>query len=356
VPDLLLAPYLPLADAVRVGPWELLPFRQVGGSTAVPVGLRDPVSRLLDAYSSPTGARTAFGAVAYPYQGTVGAPFASTDLALLSRALLAGTVAENPVMTIDEEDQSPNAGNAVATSENALLYGHPLHGGDFYATSTGMLVHANHIRTANAGQPFPKITPPVELPTPMFASFDDELSTATYTALSAGSTASRRLHRALDWYRIALSNAEAVTVEVRVGAARSALEALTGGGDSTKGLVRAYGVLVREEGTSLQTYEAVFWARGPVQLTSDEWWLTRLCDLRNRIVHGDEIPDSLWEHEGQHQLNHIHDRLISCLKRVVADHAGDAALRLSRVDRMFRRAYSDAEKQLRGGRLAGSSG
>jgi hypothetical protein len=97
----------------------------------------------------------------------------------------------------------------------------------------------------------------------LFAQFDGELAGATYEALGATDAASRRLHRALDWYRIALSNAQAVTLDVHVGAARSAFELLTDAGDETKRLVRAYDDLTREDGTTSETYQDVFWAKGP---------------------------------------------------------------------------------------------
>lgn len=345
---LLIAPYLPLSERVRVGPWELCPFKAAAASTVVPPALSGPVSRLIEAYSLPTGAGCVLGAVAYPHGSNVGAPFERSDMKLLGHALLAGVLANNPEMARSkEEEEWSNAGHAVATTENALLYGHPLGGGESYVTQTGVLVRATHFRFAPADKPLPKITPPSEVPTPLFRHFDDELSDATYAALNTDEASSRRLSRALDWYRIALSNADAVTLDVRVGAARSALEALTGANEQTKRLVRAYGVLTRDEGTTERAYDTVFWARGPVQLTPDEWWLTRLCELRNRIVHGDEIPDALWEHQEFHQLNHIHDRLISCLKLVVAAQADNQLLRLSGVDRMFRRAHEEAEQYLR---------
>ena len=78
-----------------------------------------------------------------------------------------------------------------------------------------------------------------------------------------------------------------------------------------------------------------------MQLTDDEWWMTRLCALRNAMVRDDEVPDNLLLHDGQHQLNHIHDRLIAALKRVASELADDPLLRLSRSDRVFRRRQDE---------------
>jgi hypothetical protein len=204
---------------------------------------------------------------------------------------------------------------------------HPLLGGDSYAIETGVLTLAvANLRYAPADEPLPKIDAPLELPKPMFGHFDAEVADATHRLLTRGGARARRLSRALDWYAVALSNAEAVTVDVRIGAARTALEVLTGAGDETKRLVRAYGRLLRDDETPEVTYEEACGFRGPVQLTADEWWMARLCELRNAIVHGDEVYVELWRHDGHHQLNQIHDRLIDALKVVVADAVGDALL------------------------------
>jgi hypothetical protein len=107
-------------------------------------------------------------------------------------------------------------------------------------------------------------------------------------------------------------------------------------------LVRSYGSLTRTEETEEATYGDVFWANGPVQLTPDEWWVSRLCELRNAIVHGDDIPDELWEHDGSSQLVQIHDRLIGALRIFVAQATGDPLLALPLADRGLRRAWTEA--------------
>jgi hypothetical protein len=347
VPDVLLAPYLPLSHQALVGPWQLVPFKAIDESDVVPDEYRRPVLRLIDAYRLPSGGGSVLGVVAYPHGAQVGAPFELSTMRTLGHALLAGAVASNPPMAVSEEEQDPNAGWAVATAENALLYGHPLVEDDSYAVEAGVLVRATWVRHAPGDQPLPKVEPPVELSRPLFCSFDEELAHAAHATLSTQDAAARRLRRALDWYRIALSNAEAVSLDVRVGAARSAMEVLTGAGDETKRLIRAYGRLVREDDTREQTYHDVFWAKGSVRLTPDEWWMTGLCALRNAIVHGDEVPAELWQHDSQSQLNHIHDRLIAALRIHVGIAAGDPLLRLPQRDRVFPRIHKELVERMR---------
>jgi len=345
--DILIAPYLPVGQPARVGPWKLVPFSHLAGSDLVPDELRQRVIRLVEAYRLPPGGRQALGVLAVPEGERVGAPFDRSLMPRLGHTLLASVIAGNPTTGSKENGAgSLNAGWGAATVENALLYGHPLIDSGSYAVEVGVLVRVNSIRHASADEPLPKIEPPVELPRPLFARFDAELTEATYAALGTADAPARRLHRALDWYRIALSNAQAVTLNVRVGAARSALELLTDAGDETKRLVRAYGNLMREDGTTSETYEHVFWAKGPVQLTAEEWWMTRLCELRNAIVHGQHVPAELWKHQGHHQLDHIHDRLIAALRTSVAKLVGDLSLRLAMSDRVLARAAQQAADML----------
>jgi hypothetical protein len=345
--DILLAPYLPVGQPTRVGPWELIPFSRLAGSDLLPDELTRRVVRLVEAYQPQAVGGKAMGVVIVPAGERIGAAFERSVMPRLGHALLAGVIAGNPPMAGEtDEEENPNAGWGVATVENSLLYGHPVVDSDSYAVEVGVLVRINAIRHAPDDEPLPKVEPPVELPKPLFAQFDDELAGATYTALSAADAPARRLHRALDWYRIALSNAQAVTLDVRVGAARSAFELLTDAGDETKRLVRAYGNLVREDTTMSRTYEGVFWAKGPVQLTADEWWMTRLCELRNAIVHGHEIPVELWEHQDHHQLDHIHDRLIVALRTSVARLVDDPSLKLAMSDRAWARIGQQAADML----------
>jgi hypothetical protein len=335
VAELLVAPYLVSPGDVTVGPWQLLPFGSISDSDQVPDDLRRPVQRLVEAYQ--IDGDIDLGAIAYPATAHVGAEFDHSAIRPLARALLAGSIADNPPMCVAEDDAPANAGHMMATAENALVWGHPLQEGDSYAIETGTLAKTLDLRYAPGNEPLPKIAQPDALPKPMLGHFDAELTDATHRLLSRGDTLARRLTRALDWYAVALSNAEAVTPDVRVGAARSALEVLTGSGSESKKLVRAYGKLLRDDETPQVTYEDVFWADGPVQLTADEWWLTRLSELRNASVHGDEIDDEMWRHDNHHQVNHIHDRLIDAIKVVVADGTDDELLRLRLGDRVFPR-------------------
>jgi hypothetical protein len=338
VSDLLLTPYLPLSKEMIIREWRLIPFNALGEAQIVPRALARAVERLVAAYGRDEG----MGAVVHQDGKQVGEEFAMRDFIRLRGALLAGTVGGNPEMA-KTEDGGLGAWS-LTTSENALLVGHPIGDGSGYALQIGVLSRVLSGRGALDDEPLPPIEPPIELPMPLISSFDVELAVAVYDELGAGDERARRLERALGWYHVVLSNAEAVSVDVRVGAARSALESLLGSGEETKRTVRAFGRLVRRPDSTEQTYTDVFWANGPVQLTEDEWWLTRLSMLRNAIVHGDEVTDDLWRYEGSHQLNLIHDKLVAALRAFAAEGGDDDLLALSPAERATERRHAEAVK------------
>lgn len=351
MPDVLLAPYLPVHETTQLGPWRLVPFKALSEDDVLSADLFEPVSRLVDAYKIPSGGGQVVGVVVHPDDGKIGSRFEHAAMEPLKRALLAGAIANNPFMAISDEEQDPNAGHGVATAENAQVWGHPVDGANSYAIEVGVLTRTLSFNSAPPDESLPPIAPPRELPSNLFASFDLEVAEATLALLAAGTPESRRLHRALDWYFIVFSNAEAVTNDVRVGAIRSAMEVLTRAGDGSRKIVRSVGRLLGPPGAPMQTYYSPIWKRRgemvPVQLTDVEWWAARLCELRNVIVHADDVPDELWKHGDHHQLNHGHDKLIECLLAFLSAETGDGLLRVRGISRVFDRATEDLARRLR---------
>jgi hypothetical protein len=178
--------------------------------------------------------------------GVVGSAFERSEMEPLKAALLAGTISGNQRTAVGEDEQPANGGWITATSENALLYGHPIDAaGNSYALSTGNWARVMSLHHADDDAPLPKIPAPLELPKPTLgARFDDETADAVMQVLARGDQNSRRLQRALDWYRVMYANADSTADEVRVGAARSALEVLTRASDQTKKVLRAVGRLL----------------------------------------------------------------------------------------------------------------
>jgi hypothetical protein len=88
----------------------------------------------------------------------------------------------------------------VATAENSALWGHPLGDGQSYVIASGVLVQGIGLHHAPLDEALPKISPPVELPKPLFGRFDEEVADAAHGLLSADDNRGRRFTGALDWY------------------------------------------------------------------------------------------------------------------------------------------------------------
>jgi hypothetical protein len=122
VADLLLAPYLPISRVVTIASWDVIPVGKLGDAEVVPDEIGVAVERLLAAYEIPRGGGATVGAVIVPRGGHVGSPFERSAMPRLQHALFAGVVANNQRMVALDEEENPNAGFSVATSENALLH------------------------------------------------------------------------------------------------------------------------------------------------------------------------------------------------------------------------------------------
>lgn len=338
----LVAPYLPLSERTDVAGWSLVPFAQLSDGDCVDQGSSETAQLLVEVYQQPPSA--SLGVLIAPPQGAIGTDFDRNEIPRLRRALFSGVINANPPMTAED---TSNSGHRSAAAESALVYGHPLSDGRTYAISEGALVSSDRLFHAGPGESLPGISFPSEMAAPIHDCFDADLANETLAILQTEGALGRRVSRFLDWFLIATSNATSITADVRVEAARSGLEVLTGSGDKTKNLVRAYGRL-HGDSDSTRTYPAseVFWSKGQVELAASEWWMTRICELRNRIVHGDEVPNDLWFHDDQHQVSQIHDHLVASIRRLIAKETGDQTFEADPRRRSFHRAYRRAEESL----------
>lgn len=344
--DVLIAPYLILPEDLDIGDWS---YARIGGlesSDALPDHLKGAVMALVEAYRVDSAGGT-IGAIVYPRGREIGSPFERSKMGRLRKAQLVGAISNNPRMALSDEDQQANAGHMAMTTENAVLYGHPLDGTRSYVIETGSLVRGLSLRSAEEGKALPKVEPPTDLHTPLMASFDVDAAQATFEILGQENVVSRRLDRALDWYELCFSNSVAVSQDARIVALRCAFEVLLGVGDETRKVVRATEELLLTDATKKLTYDAG-WAKGPVPGTIDGLWMSKFSELRNGIAHGDEVPPELWQFEGHDQVSLGHDRLLDAVKSFIANAVADQLLRLPLGERGLARAYQQMVDTLEG--------
>jgi hypothetical protein len=340
VPDLWLAPYLPINLEEMCGPWRLVPFHEFARRHATSQPLYNQTRRLLTAYRLPKAVSTHFGAVVVPCQGRVGDDVLRDEFRALARALTAAVLDANPSLLLDEDE--PNIGHGMVASENALLFGHPLDGGLSYAFSTGAVVRRLDARHAPPGTRLPGVAPPPELPTPLFYVLDVEYLAALYELLRPESIIARRLDRSIEWLGLVWSNVAAITHDARLLSLRVALEVLLGGGERRMGVQAQRKALSQllDDAEAPQTRRTWKGQPNPTPLTALQWWYLCFNDLRNAIAHGDEISDADRTFEdGKLHYWHANDVLRRAIKRTVISHGGDPDLELSMPDRHLRRRY-----------------
>lgn len=347
VPDLWIAPYLPLAASMDVGPWQFIAFEDFAQRHTRSRPVFNECRRLLTAYRLPRNLST-FGAVILPAEGRVGDEVPREKLGPLRLALTAALVDQNPSPLEEDDDSDPNAGLSMATPENAQLYAQPLTGSNQYVVSLGEMVGRLEMRSAPKGRPLPPVEPPVGLPTPTFrGSLDDEYVAALYATLSAGDRTANQLNRCIRWVGVAWSNEHVVNPDTRILAFRAAFDVLLGGGSQTRALGKALAELL---GDTTALTEHSWTERGRAHskpLNDTEWWFQSMALLRNAIAHGNDISNDEWLFDGQHHVWRADDKLRRAIKQTViaAGHSPD--LVLAPGERALKRAYAELAQEWR---------
>jgi hypothetical protein len=315
-------PYLPLREAVTVGGWRLVPAHRPEDDAFVDDDTRIKAQGLLGLYGAGAGARIA-GAFAAPPGRRIGDDAPVDQLATLRRALVVGLLEGNPTppaLAADEAAVDPNGGWKSATSDNAVIWVHPIDEGGYTAVGYGAMV-----TTISGGhnvlhEDSVSIARPPELPTPfMYGFLDSVYCDALFAVLGAGTDESRRLGRAIDWLDLAWRNTPSITPEVRVVLLRTGFEVLFGD-DKTYVVRDELGALLDDVGVTRQKRT---WTTRAGKLQTEElsdlcWWFMQFAFLRNAIMHGDEVTATMFEHEGRPHIWLAESRLRQALRSLVA--------------------------------------
>jgi hypothetical protein len=292
-----------------------------------------------------------FGAVIVGRDGRVGDELPRDAMAPLRRALCAALVDLNPSFLEQDDQTHPNAGNAVASADNAQVYGHPLTGEHSYVLVEGAMVRRMNLVYAPPGRPFRPIPRPPGLPTPLLGrGLDTEYAAALYTALRQGDTAARRLDRCIQWQVVAWTNTELVAEDVRILAFRAAFDVLLGGGSQTRQHGRALATLLADASRQRPRDWMEHGQRKEMALNDTEWWFQSLALLRNAIAHGDIITDQDWLFDdGKRHLWHADHRLRQAIKKTVVAVSGNEELELDAFTRHIRRETARVLREHDGG-------
>jgi hypothetical protein len=254
----------------------------------------------------------------------------------LRRAIVVGLLEGNPTppaLAEDDEAVHPNGGWKSATSDNAALWGHPIDASGYTAVEYGAMV-----TTLSGGhnvlhEDSVTIRPPAELATPfMYGYFDGFYSDAVFAVLASGEDSSRRLGRAIDWLDLAWRNSPS-TPELRVVLLRTGFEVMFGSDNTYVVRDALYALLDSPDVASQErTWTTLGGKEQTAELSDLGWWFMQFAFLRNAIMHGDEVPDTRFEHNGRPHVWLGEYRLRAAIKARVAE-AGFPTVLLDRRER-----------------------
>jgi hypothetical protein len=167
----------------------------------------------------------------------------------------------------------------------------------------------------------------------MYGYFDGFYSDAVFAVLASGEDSSRRLGRAIDWLDLAWRNSPSISPELRVVLLRTGFEMMFGS-DNTYVVRDALCALLDSEDVTReeQTWTTLGGNEQTAQLSDLGWWFMQFAFLRNAIMHGDEVPDTRFEHNGRPQVWLGESRLRAAIKARVAE-AGFPTVLLDRPER-----------------------
>jgi hypothetical protein len=337
--EALLFPYLPVIERVEVGPFELIPHGHFEDADAQYPWVAEAVRGLFDLYKVRTTS-LGHGVVVRPREGRVGEAVERAMMTPLRRVLVAAVLDGNPRVT--EEDRQP--GHSVATSDNALLYGHGLSPDGWVAVQYGLMVEMT-VAGLRIGEEHSEIHAPAELHLPLLGGFvDEDYLAALWPVLTAETDEARRVSRAVDWLDLSWRNTTSITEEMRIMTLKAAFEVLFDS-DKVDELRERLSALLDEAGVQRRTQTWTSRAGNPqsAELTELEWWFTQFSFLRNAIAHGNEVADADFDYEGQRHIWIAEARLRGAIKHTVAQQAGEPDILVDRMERAVRRAIREAE-------------
>jgi hypothetical protein len=332
--EVLLLPYLPLAKRRTIGPWELIPREELTADDTTSEAMVDHAHGVAKLYRMPGHAR-GFGAFIRRNGTRVGEEIDSTGLRTLYHAIVVSLLDQNPSRAVAGMVEDYNTGHRMATTENALLFGHRFDQELYTGFETGTMVV---MRSAGPkiGETEDVIQPPADMHLPTFRpQFDHVFAQALFEVLSALDEIDHDLPGAIRWLELAWTNSASIDTAGRILALRAGFDVLFGGAN-TREIRGKLSELLDEEGAArthrewddhTQHREAV--------LTELEWWFQSFALLRNKIAHGGEIPEAafLFDDGTPHHW-HGEWQLRRAIKQVVAN-ADHPDVLLDAYDRIF---------------------
>ena len=341
-------PYLLVFRRRNVGPWRLVPKKSIRPRDAAGPGLLKAARGVGSLYETDPDPliSTKFGAFVIRRSQTVGAVHDRGSMQALRRAVVAALLDGNPI----EESPQPS-GHGAWTSDNAVLFGHPVTGSGSVTVEHGAMVRTlvSGYRPGSAGS---TIRPPTELHLPLLGQdLDPEYATVIYRLLVKGDDFAARLGRVIDWLDLAWRNTTSIDADLRIMALRSGFEVLLSRMDEEDPVTLAHALshLLDPPGAKKCVRH---WKRRSGKPTSQaltdlEWWFVTFTFLRNAVAHGVSVTPQAYFFDTKSHVMVAEANLRRAVKaRVLA--RGYKWLRLDPLNRRIERAWAKLGRRLPG--------
>jgi hypothetical protein len=279
-----------------------------------------------------------FGAFIRRGDQLVGEELNTEGMRTLYDAVVVSLLDQNPSRAVAGMVDDYNSGHRMATTENALLFGHRFDAELYTGFETGTMVVMRHLGP-RIGETVDAIPPPADMHLPAFRpQFDEAYAQALSEVLPNLGEDDPDLPGAIRWLELAWTNSASIDTAGRILALRAGFDVLFGGA-STRRIRRRLSALLDEENAARTHRE---WDDRERHLEEDltdlEWWFQSFALLRNKIAHGGEISDAdyLFDDGIPHHW-HAEWQLRRAIKQVVAN-AGHPEVLLDIFDRAFEAA------------------
>lgn len=343
--QVLLFPYLPLAERRRIGPWLLIPRAQLDADDCGSAQMVEHAHGVWGLYRMPADA-TGYGCFVTRNGQPVGAELEATGLRTLHDAICVSLLDENPSRAVAGMVDDYNAGHRMCTTENALVFGHRFDADLYTGFETGVMV-VHRVGGPRIGQSEDVIEPPSEMHLPLLRpDFDEVYAQALHDVITELAEEDPDLPGAIRWLELAWTNSSVIDGAARVLALRAGFDVLFGGASTA--IIRGQLSTLLDEPNAERSQRQ--WTdhsqQRQAQLTDLEWWFQSFALLRNKIAHGGEIEDAefLFD-DGVPHYWHGEWQLRRAIKQTVAN-AGHPDVVLDPFDRAIQQAIPLLEQAI----------
>lgn len=342
--EVLLFPYLPLAQRCTIGPWLLIPREQLTADDTTGETMITHAHGVARLYRMP-GHERGFGAFIRHEDQPIGQEIDSPGLGVLYHAVVVSLLDQNPSRAVaDTVDY--NSGHRMATTENALLFGHRFDQELYTGFETGTMVVMRHLGP-KIGETEDVIQPPADMHLPTFRpQLDHVYAQALYEVLSELGEDEPDLPGAIRWFELAWTNSASIDTAGRILVLRAGFDVLFGGANTRE--IRGKLSELLDERSAARTHRQ--WDDHARHLQADltdlEWWFQSFALLRNKIAHGGEVANAAYLFDdGIPHHWHAEWQLRRAIKQLVAN-AGHPDVLLDPYERVMRAALPRLEQAL----------